>query len=121
MRVSFSFFVAAFDVALVAGDRVAAQTGMVRYVTDSDTFCLTSGEHIRISGIESTETQPEQAICAREIVLSKRAAASLRGLIDRRAVTLNRVGRSYMRTVATVSVGPRDLAASLIKAGAAKP
>jgi micrococcal nuclease len=116
-----SFLLGGFAAAFAAGGPVAAQTATVRYVTDGDTFRLTSGERIRISGIDAPETQPGQAKCAREIVLGKRAAASLRTLVDGRAVTLNRVGRSYNRTVATVSVGGSDLAASLIAAGTAKP
>lgn len=61
MRISFPFLVGGFAVALAAGGPVAAQTGIVRHVTDGDTFRLTSGERIRISGIDAPETQPGQA------------------------------------------------------------
>ena len=106
------FLLGGFAVALSAAGPVAAQTDMVRYVTDGDTFRLTSNERIRISGIDAPETQPGQAKCAREIVLGKRAAARLRDLIDGRTVTLNRVGRSYNRTVATVSGGRGEAVAA---------
>lgn len=121
MRISFPFLVGGFAVALAPGGPVAAQTGMVRYVTDGDTFRLTSGERIRISGIDAPEAQPGHAKGRREIVLGNHAAAHMRGPIGGRAVTLNRIGYSYKRTVAPASVGGRDLAASLIAAGAAKP
>lgn len=98
-----------------------ATTGTIRYVTDGDTFRLASGERIRISGIDAPETDPRQARCRLEITRGKAAKAVLAGLIEARTVTFLPVGRSYNRTVATVSVGGRDLAASLIAAGAAKP
>lgn len=47
MRISFPLLVGSFAVALAAGGPVAAQTGIVRYVTEGDTFRLTSGERIR--------------------------------------------------------------------------
>jgi micrococcal nuclease len=96
-------------------------TGTIRYVTDGDTFRLASGERIRIAGIDAPETDPRQAKCRLEVTRGKAAKAVLAGLIEARSVRFTRVGRSYNRTVATVSVGGRDLAASLIAAGAAKP
>jgi len=95
--------------------------GTIRYVTDGDTFRLASGERIRIAGIDAPETDPRQARCRLEVTRGKAAKSVLAGLIETRSVTITRVGRSYNRTVATVSVGGRDLAASLIAAGAAKP
>ena len=93
----------------------------VRYVTDGDTLRLASGERIRIAGIDAPESDPRQAKCALEIRRGRAAKATLETLIGAWPVTVIRVGRSYNRTVATVAVGGRDLATSLIAAGAAKP
>lgn len=93
----------------------------VRSITDGDTFRLTSGERIRIAGIDAPETDPRQARCTLEVTRGKAAKAVLGGLISGKNLRIKRVGRSYNRTVATVRVGARDLAASLIAAGAAKP
>ncbi|WEK02122.1 MAG: hypothetical protein P0Y59_10730 [Candidatus Sphingomonas phytovorans] len=77
MRISFPLLVGDFAIALAAGGPVAPETSMVRHVTDGDTFRLTSGERVHILGIDAPETQPGQTKCGREIVLGKRAAASL--------------------------------------------
>lgn len=95
------------------GDRVAR-------VIDGDTFVLVGGERVRIAGIDAAETQPKQAKCRAEIVTGKQQAAEARRLIEGRSVGLARVGRSYSRTVARVSVDGRDLASELVRISAAQ-
>lgn len=109
--------------ALLAVTLVAAkdsERGVVRYVTDGDTFRLTSGERIRIAGIDAPETQAGQAKCRAELRRGQASTAQARALLADRVITFERVGRSYNRTVAKVYVNGRDLAAMLVKAGAAR-
>ena len=89
-------------------------------VIDGDTFVLLGGERIRIAGIDAAETQPKQAQCRAEIVTRVQATADARRLIEGRTVTLVRVGRSYNRTVARVSLDDRDVASALVDTGAAR-
>lgn len=107
-------------IALLALGAAAPDRGEVRYVTDGDTFRLTSGERIRIAGIDAPETHADRAKCRAEIDQGDASAARLRTLIDGRTVGLVRVGRSYNRTVARVTLDGRDLAAHLVDAGAAR-
>ncbi|HEX4693605.1 thermonuclease family protein [Sphingomonas sp.] len=97
-----------------------SEQAQIRYVTDGDTFRLTTGERIRIAGIDAPETHAEQARCAAEIALGDAAATRLRALLDDRSVGIERVGRSYDRTVARVTLDGRDLAAMLVADGAAR-
>lgn len=99
----------------------AAETGQVRYVTDGDTFRLESGERIRIANIDAPEIHARQAKCRLEIERGEAASKRTRALLDGKAVTFERVGRSYNRTVARVRVDGRDLGATLIAMGAARP
>lgn len=92
----------------------------VRYVQDGDTFRLTSGERIRIAGIDAPETDPRQARCPLEVRRGAAAAARARALLEGRQVMLDRVGVSYHRTVAAVRLDGRDLAARLVALGAAR-
>jgi endonuclease YncB( thermonuclease family) len=112
--------------ALAASEPLAARppgqgpaTGVVRYVTDGDTFRLTSGERIRIAGIDAPETHRDQAHCAAEIVLGDAAAQRARTILDRRRVSFVRVGRSYNRTVARVMLDGRDVGQMFIDRGIA--
>ena len=107
--------IALFALAAAPPDR-----GEVRYVTDGDTFRLTSGERIRIAGIDAPETHRDQAKCAAELALGKAASARARALLDHRSVTFHRVGRSYNRTVARVTLDGRDLASELVAMGIAR-
>lgn len=91
--------------------------GTVRYVTDGDTFRLTSGERIRIAGIDAPETQAQRARCPAERRRGEAAKARLTMMIEGKSIRFTRVGRSYNRTVATVRHGGRDLAAQLVEAG----
>lgn len=109
--------------ALAALLLIAAAPGeqvRVRYVSDGDTFRLTSGERIRIAGIDAPETHADQARCRAEMRLGEAASARARTLIGGRTVTIERVGRSYDRTVARVSIDGQDLAAALVKSGVAR-
>ena len=97
-----------------------AERAQVRYVTDGDTFRLTSGERIRIAGIDAPETHADQARCRAELVLGEAAATRARALLDGRTVTIVRVGRSYNRTVARVTLAGRDLATELVASDVAR-
>ena len=111
---------------LLAGATPAAQTrdatarGTIAWVTDGDTFRLASGERIRIAGIDAPEIQVGQAKCSREIERGKAATARACGLLQGRAVDFVRVGRSYNRTVARVSLAGRDLGDLLVAQGIAR-
>ena len=92
----------------------------VGYVIDGDTFRLESGERIRIAGIDTPETQKGQAKCSAEIVLGRSATALARTLLDGQNVTIVRVGRSYNRTVARVTLAGRDVGSELVASGVAR-
>lgn len=94
-------------------------SGRIAWVTDGDTFRLESGERIRIARIDAPETHRYQAKCSAEIVLGLRAKDQATSLLAGREVTFHRVGRSYNRTVATVMLDGRDLAAELVRRGVA--
>lgn len=94
--------------------------GRVGYVIDGDTFRLESGERIRIAGIDTPETQKGQAKCRAEIVLGRSATALARTLLDGQIVTIDRVGRSYNRTVARVTLAGRDVGSELVASGIAR-
>ncbi|MBZ9648152.1 thermonuclease family protein [Sphingobium sp. 3R8] len=104
--------------ARVPDARVA--TGTVRTVTDGDTFRLTSGERIRIAGIDAPETQAQRALCPAERRRGEAAKARLTTMIAGRSIRFTRVGRSYNRTVATVRHGGHDLATRLVESGDAR-
>jgi len=106
-------------VALAAANDGQA-TGVVRYVTDGDTFRLESGERIRVADIDAPETHREQARCAQEIARGEASADAVRALLDHRAVRFVRLGRSYDRTVARVTLCNRDLGGLLIEMGVAR-
>ncbi|MFX4083481.1 thermonuclease family protein [Sphingobium yanoikuyae] len=91
--------------------------GRVRYVTDGDTFRLSSGERIRIAGIDAPETQARNAKCAVERRRGEAAKAWLKSQIEGRKLRFERLGRSYARTVATVRFEGKDLAAILVAKG----
>jgi len=94
--------------------------GRVVYVIDGDTFRLESGERIRIAGIDAPETHAGQAKCKGEIALGRSATARARTLLDGRTVTIMRVGRSYSRTVARVTLAGRDVGSELVATGVAR-
>ena len=94
----------------VTGGATAPSSGRIAYVIDGDTFRLDTGERIPIAGIDAPETQRGQAKCRKEIALGQQATRQARSLPTGRTVTINRVGRSYNRTVAEVQLDGRDLA-----------
>lgn len=96
-------------------------TGVVRYVTDGATFRLESGERIRIAAIDAPETHADPAHCRKEIALGNAASARAWSLLGHRRVAFVRVGRSYNRTVARVSLDGRDLASLLVEIGVPRP
>lgn len=104
-------------VSAASGER---QRGRVAWVADGDTFRLESGERIRIAGIDAPETQPGNAKCRSELVRGKTATARAVALLKGREVRLERVGRSYNRTVARVWLDGGDVAGALVAAGAAR-
>lgn len=94
-------------------------SGRVAWVTDGDTFRLESGERIRIAGIDAPETHRDQAKCTGEVALGLRAKGQATALLAGRNVTFHRVGRSYNRTVATVTLDGRDVGSELVRMGIA--
>lgn len=116
-RVAIAALLAAF---VLGGAAPVEPTPVVAYVIDGDTFRLASGERIRIAGIDAPETQPGQAKCLREIAAGRTATAAARGLLQGRAVRLARLGRSYNRTVARVTLDGRDVAGELVRLCAAR-
>ncbi|HEU4959976.1 MAG TPA: thermonuclease family protein [Sphingomonas sp.] len=106
---------------VLAASSASAATGRVRYVTDGDTFRLESGERIRIANIDAPETHAGQAKCRAEIALGLAATKRVRALLDHQKVTFVRVGRSYNRTVARVTLDGHDLGKTLMTMGVAKP
>jgi endonuclease YncB( thermonuclease family) len=98
----------------------AQNSGRVAYVTDGDTFRLANGERIRIAGIDAPETQARQARCRAELALGQEATRRARALLAGQTVRIVRVGRSYDRTVANVRLDGRDVAAELVRIGAAR-
>lgn len=105
---------------ILAGAAPAPQSGVVSWVTDGDTFRLKSGERIRIAGIDAPETQPGNARCRAELARGKAATRAAIALLKGRRVEIERVGRSYDRTVARVRLDGRDVAALLVEKGAAR-
>lgn len=93
----------------------APQSGVVAWVTDGDTFRLESGERIRIAGIDAPETRPGHAKCRTELVRGRQATQAMIALLKGRTVEIERVGRSYNRTVARVRLGGRDLGEMLVE------
>lgn len=96
------------------------QSGVVAWVTDGDTFRLESGERIRLAGIDAPETQPGNAKCRAELARGKQATRAAIALLKGRTVEIERVGRSYNRTVARVRLDGRDLAETLVDKGIAR-
>ena len=92
----------------------------VAHVTDGDTFRTTTGERVRIAGIDAPETQQGLARCARELAIGRSSTAFARALLQGQDVDLRRVGTSYGRTVANVSLDGQDVAQALIAGGAAR-
>lgn len=69
--------------------------------------------------IDAPETHRGQAKCAAEVALGLKAREKAIALLKGREVTFRRVGRSYNRTVATVTLDGRDLGAELVRSGVA--
>jgi len=105
---------------MLAGAAPAPQSGVVAWVTDGDTFRLKSGERIRIAGIDAPEVQRGHAKCKAELVRGVAATRQAIALLKGQTVEIERVGRSYNRTVARVRLGHRDLAATLVDKGVAR-
>ncbi|KTQ96368.1 nuclease [Aureimonas ureilytica] len=108
--------------ATVTAQAVAAPTtGRVAWVIDGDTFRLASGERIRLAGIDAPESRKDQARCAEEIALGRDATRRAIELLKNQVVTFERVGRSYERTVARVTLNGRDVGQQFIAEGIARP
>lgn len=114
-------FIVLIVAALVAATPARAEPAVVANVIDGDTFRLSTGERIRIAGIDAPETQEGQARCHAEIVRGREATRQVRALLTGRSVEIERVGRSYNRTVARVRLEGQDLATELIRRGIAQP
>lgn len=105
---------------MLLGDASVQQAGVVAWVTDGDTFRLAGGERIRIAGIDAPEIQRGHAKCRAELARGKAATAKAIALLKGRRVEIERVGRSYGRTVGRVRLDGRDVAATLVGLGAAR-
>ncbi|GLK74709.1 thermonuclease family protein [Ancylobacter dichloromethanicus] len=101
------------------------------YVIDGDTIVV-GREHIRIVGIDAPETR--QARCDAELRLGLEAKARVLFLLQRacgplakadagRCLTIQRqpAPDRYGRTLARIGVGGRDLGATLVAEGLARP
>jgi endonuclease YncB( thermonuclease family) len=117
IRIGVSALLAA---ALIGAAPAPQATGRIAWVTDGDTVRLESGERIRIAGVDAPETQPGNAKCKAELARGKAATAKAVTLLRGRTVTVERVGRSYNRTVARIRLHGRDVAALLVDRGAAR-
>ncbi|UIJ44778.1 thermonuclease family protein [Sphingomonas cannabina] len=106
--------------ALILATAAADERGRIAYVTDGDTVRLESGERIRIAGIDAPEIHRGQARCRAELARGRAAAEQARALLGGRVVSIARVGRSYDRTVARLRLDGRDVAAELVRIGAAR-
>ncbi|OYW84369.1 MAG: nuclease [Sphingobium sp. 32-64-5] len=111
---------AALAAALQPASAAPPGPARIAYVIDGDPVRLASGERARIAGIDAPETQRGQAKCAREIAAGRAATARARAMLGGRTVRLRRLGRSYGRTVARVTLDGRDVASMLVEAGAAR-
>ena len=111
--------VAATATAPPAGTADRDGSGRIAWVTDGDTFRLESGERIRIAAIDAPETHRDQARCAGEVALGLRAKDRATALLSGRSVTFHRVGRSYNRIVATVTLDGQDVGSELVRMGIA--
>jgi micrococcal nuclease len=84
-------------------------------IVDGDTFAL-GFERIRILNIDTPETR--SPCCDRELVAGLKAKERLASLLRSGALTVEREGQDrYGRTLARVSVGGRDVGATLIREG----
>nr|WP_047167545.1 thermonuclease family protein [Sphingomonas sp. Y57] len=108
---------AAASAALFASVPAQAETARVTYGIDGDGFRLETGERIRIGNINAPETQKGQAKYRAEISREPAATRDARALLAAQRVTVERVGRSYHRTVAKVRLGDRDVATMLVERG----
>lgn len=99
----------------------ADRGGRVAWVIDGDTFRLQSGERVRIAGIDAPETRQGEAKCRAEIERGKEATRQAVALLKGRIVSIVRVGESYGRTVARVTLDGRDIGEELVARGIARP
>ncbi len=89
-------------------------------VYDGDTIRL-GDERIRIVGLDTPE-RGHRAQCNEEALAAERAREALIGEIESGHVALHRQGTDrYGRTLARVTVDGRDVAATLIAQGLARP
>ena len=99
----------------------APNSGRLAWVIDGDTVRLASGERIRIADIDAAESRRDQAKCAAEIRRGTAATRAAIALFKGRVVTIKRVGKSYTRTVARLTLDGDDVAAMLLAKGIARP
>lgn len=91
--------------------------GHVSYAQDGDIFRLESGKSFRVAGIDTPETHANTGEMQAEIALGRSATALARMLFDGRTVTIMRVGRSYDRTVARVTLPGHDVGSERVATG----
>ena len=98
----------------------SASIGRVASMTDGDTVRLTSGERVRVALIDAPETQPGQAKWRAEIVRGLAAKYAAEPILADQQLAIDRVGRSYGRTVAELKLGRADVASLLVARGIAR-
>lgn len=124
------FLLAAFAAAIIFTDSPPPAPAAAPSVTpglhhaisvyDGDTIRL-GDERIRIVGLDTPELG-HRAECESEVLAAERAKQALIGEIARGNVALHRQGTDrYGRTLARVTVDGRDVAATLIAQGHARP
>ena len=90
----------------------AVMTAEVISVIDGDSLMLSTGEEIRLSGINAPEWYAEGG---------REAAAMLRGLVLHQVVDIRRINQGYYgRIIADISINGQDVSTALVKAGLAK-
>ena len=90
----------------------------INCVVDGDTIWL-DGEKIRLELLNAPEVQGR---CDRERELAARATRRLSALLSASAFSVSRTGKDrYDRTLARVTIGGRDVGATLVGEGLAHP
>lgn len=108
-----------FLIVPAAAIELCAQGKRSHCVVDGDTFWW-RGEKIRIEAIDAPELG--QPLCAGERSLAVLARDGLLSLLQQGEVRISRHGPDrYDRTLATVSVGGKDVGHELIAMGLAQP
>jgi len=90
----------------------SVMTAEVISVIDGDSLMLSTGEEIRLSGINAPEWYADGG---------REAAAMLKGLVLHQVVDIRRINQGYYgRIIADISINGQDVSTAMVKAGLAK-